>query len=444
MAFSRRWVLPLVAAVVAGAAVLMGGSVNVPPAQTTTEPVIETREQLACPSLDSDLLTQQLLVASMDRDVTVRSLDSAAEALSGQQLKLDDPGAKRVLGWRGDRFGASAWAWAETGSERGLSAVSCVAPDSVGWITGVLSDADNVAELLLENLDQQDVTVDLTFHTFAGEQVPQGSRGVIVPAGAIYTVPLSQVLEQDTPFTVEIQASGRIAGFVRQHYFKGVTALGAEWAQPAAASEALIIPGIPAGASAYTLVVTNTNEKMVSADIRLLTADGALDLVGAESVDLPAGSTRYLSLPTDFADDTAALSLSAEFPITAAVLITGAGKQPDRAIAVAAPVLPAPATAFTAQGESVLSFANPTDAAAIVSLEHFGAGEVPDEVVVPATGTASVPLPIDTTVSVDVGATKVAVAVLTTADTGFSVIPLVSQAPPTAAEPVTYNPRTAS
>ena len=89
-------------------------------------------------------------------------------------------------------------------------------------------------------------------------------------------------------------------------------------------STQLVIPGIPPSGSAaglYVVVPGNTNARI---NVLAVTQQGLYHPFGTQTIDLPADSASYVAL-TPLGGSSAALELTANVPVTAAVLVPGSG-----------------------------------------------------------------------------------------------------------------------
>jgi hypothetical protein len=365
----RSWVFPAASVVVLLVAVGVWGLAPVPVLPTAAPPTARGSVLVACPGLDTDV-DQWMAAVSTPDELQVATLGADAEIQVGRQVRLGKFSTPlKVRAERDDAFGASAWASAESGPERGLSGAWCAVPSTSQWLPGVLSNADAVAELLLVNLDQDSATADLEVFTDGGRIVPSGSRGIVVPPNSGRVVSLSSFLDDPAPLSLRVSsAAGRVSAYVRQRSFQGTGATGgtggsgvtgtsgatgsngatgAEWISPAAEPAQMVtVPAVLPNARDSRLVVVNPGEQSTSVTVEALTAAGAVTIAGVESLDLPGQSTKVLPLPDDFADAPVALRLTSVHPVTAAVLADSTAKpaSADPLVASASGVLPARAT----------------------------------------------------------------------------------------------------
>lgn len=256
------------------------------------------------------------------------------------------------------------------GADQGLGLVACGGPGSEHWFAGVRSEANAGADLVLVNLDAAEAAVNVAVLGPDGALAAPGARGVVVAGQSQRVLPLGPLVNQAAPVTLHVTASvGRVAAVVRQRLFNGASPLGADWLAPTAEpAQVVVVPAVPAGAGARTLVVGNPGDRTAQVKVEVLGPDTAYAPVGVEQVDVPANATRAFELDKALAGKAVALRLTASREIVAAVEARTAG---DVAFAVGAAPLtaPAPVTLPVPVGVSLaVTVANPGDAAVAVEV----------------------------------------------------------------------------
>ncbi|MFT4108680.1 DUF5719 family protein [Propionicimonas sp.] len=389
----NRWIWPgAVVVVVAGATVAatLSGAQSVPETPFTTS---ETRVSVVCPGFESATATVQVAADSISPGLhtsTVTDPSSVTGATGFTVLKA--PGAsRRVSALLPGPFGATTSVSASAGADRGLSASTCAAPSTDHWFTGVdIRDAAQ-SEVVVANLDGTRASVDLTVYGPTGRI--SAPRGVEVEADSVQTVSLGTLDRVDGPVTVEVSSGdGRVAAFVRQRTWAGEEPRGADWlAETTAPASDVVVPGLPAGSGARTLVVTNPGERTATVSIGTFMTSGPGEVAGASELEVPAGTTRTIDLAADLDGLSSALHLTSTQPVSAGVwLDTGAaGARHDPAYTVGTQALPADSLwpiALGRQARTVLQLVNPgdTEATATLTLGDSSRTGDPEEVTVPA------------------------------------------------------------
>ncbi len=371
----NRWIWPaavVVAVGVATAAASVVGPQPVPPAPFAQS---ASRVSVVCPGFESVTATVRIAVAATGPGLRTSKVaepnqgtDAGAFAVltnTGQPLRVSAP--------LPDPFGASTVVVAENGPDRGLSASSCVVPRTDHWFTGVDVRTQAQSEVVVSNLDGTAASVDLTAYGEDGKVA--APRGVEVAGNSSATISLGVLPRQPGPLTVRVSSSdGRVAAFVRQRTWQSDVPLGVDWL-PSGTEPAtdLVVPGLPEGAGARTLVLTNPGERTATVTIAVLSDSGPIELTGSEQVEVPAGVTRTVDLAAGLAGQAAALKLTSTQPVTAGMWLDSASDDArrDPAYTTATDPLPADAVwplAIGKSGRTVLQLANPGDAEASVSV----------------------------------------------------------------------------
>ena len=403
----NRWIVPAsTVAVVAAAAVLTSTvlpAASVPPAVV---PPIPTYLTAVCPSFES--VTTQVRVAVGSQSGTVTTAP-----LTNPERRNDEPAGVSVLTDRTEPvlvtaeasagMGAVSLTSATSGPDRGLSAASCESAATQRWFSGVLLTEDAQADLVLANADTVDAGVDVILFGPDGRINAPGSRGIVVEAHSVRSVPLSVLASVDGPVTVLVESSaGRVAATLRQRLWQGTTPLGSEWIPPTVApATELVLPGVVAGEGVRELVLTNPGDRSTTVTVELLGVTGPAIVPGTENLDLPAGTTRSVELSEGLAGQPAGLLLTAQQPIVAGLrqASSTAAQGQDPAWSAALPVLDAPGmwpVPAGAEATVAVLLSNPatTDAPVSITLGNELGGEGSTQrQVVPARSTLVVEVP---------------------------------------------------
>ncbi len=456
----NRWIWPGAVVVAVGAATAAASFVGpqpVPPAPFASS---ASRVSVVCPAFESVTATVRVAVAATGpglrtSKVTEPNQGSVAGAFkvltnSGQPLRVSAP--------LPDPFGATSVVVAENGPDRGLSASGCVVPRTDHWFTGVDVRNQAQSEVVVSNLDGTTASVDLTAYGEEGK-VP-APRGVEVAGNSSTTISLGILPRLTGPLTVRVSSSdGRVAAFVRQRTWQTDVPLGVDWL-PSGTDPAtdLVVPGIPEGAGARRLVLTNPGERTATVTIGVLSDSGPIELAGSEQVEVPAGVTRTFDLAAGLAAQAGALKLTSTQPVTAGVWLDSGGDDArrDPAYTVATAPLPADAVwplAIGKSGRTVLQLANPGDAearATVTTSANAAAPGQPTVVTVPpgSTLTVAIEAAAGSVVRVQTEATDLRGALVSTERLGkvrgLAVIDLAAQDANAASAQVVFDPHAGS
>jgi hypothetical protein len=205
----------------------------------------------------------------------------------------------------------------------GVASVRCGEPASQIWFVGP-GPRNGAAQIKLDlmNIDSLTANVDVTIITDAGPVQAGNATGITVPPRHTVTDSLSAGAAGSTVVAVEVRTTiGRVAADVSVAVSGGA----ASWLPSTVApATRLVIPGVPpSGRSAgLFLVVPGGSNARVS--VLAITPQGQYRPFGSQTVDLPGESASYVAL-APLGGTAAALEITANVPVTAAVLVPGSG-----------------------------------------------------------------------------------------------------------------------
>jgi Family of unknown function (DUF5719) len=230
-----------------------------------------------------------------------------------------------LQGWSVTAQGTMAQAMeAEETQGSGLASVRCGEPGSDIWFVGP-GQQGGVAQIQLDlmNIDALAASVDVSVISDAGRVQAGTATGITVPPHQTVTESLSSLAAGSSVVAIEVRTSiGRVAADVSETPSQGGTA---SWLPSAAVpSTQLVIPGVlPSGSPAgLYIVVPGSSDARVS--VLAVTPQGMYRPFGTQTEDLPGGSASYVPL-APLGGTAAALELTANVPVTAAVLVPGSG-----------------------------------------------------------------------------------------------------------------------
>lgn len=257
-------------------------------------------------------------------------------AVQGKGQVLLDQTASSVLSGVGAMATASSaevLSTAVSGVQQGLMAAPCGAPATQHWFVGVGAAPAARSELVLTNPDDAQSEVDLQFFGAAGEVVVPGSPGVVVEAHSSRTISLNSLASIRGVLTVSVHATtGRVSAVARDLRTAGVDPAGADWHTSAVApARRVVIPAIADGAGPRQLLVANPGATRARVRVTVLALAGPFAPAGAETVDVPPGSTAAVELAPGLVGQYGAVGLFSDQPVTGAVLSTSTrtGAAPD-------------------------------------------------------------------------------------------------------------------
>jgi len=261
----------------------------------------------------------------------LRALSPISAAGPGALSVLTTPAAQStsknattvLQGWSVTASGTMAQALeAEEATSAGLASVRCGEPGSDIWFVGAGSQG-GVAQVQLDlmNIDALPASVDVSIITDAGLVQAGGAGGITVPPHQTVTESVSSSAAGSSVVAIEVRTSiGRVAADVSESSRGGT----ARWLPSTAPpSTQLVIPGVPPSGSTAGLYIVVPGSANARISVLAITAQGHYHPFGTQTVDLPADSASYVPLTP--LGGTAALELTANVPVTAAVLVPGSG-----------------------------------------------------------------------------------------------------------------------
>ncbi|MDG9703176.1 DUF5719 family protein [Streptomyces sp. DH37] len=181
------------------------------------------------------------------------------------------------------------------GTGRGLLGVSCTAPDTEFWFPGASTAASRHDYIHLTNPDDAPAVVDLELYGQDGSVKTESGEGLNVPGRSTVPVLLSTLSREPVENVVlhVVARSGRIGAQVQSLDDR----LGGDWLPASADSRgSLVLPGIPADATAVRLVVFAPGEEDADLKVRLATPTGAITPAGQETLHVKSGTTVAVDL----------------------------------------------------------------------------------------------------------------------------------------------------
>jgi hypothetical protein len=262
----------------------------------------------------------------------LRTLSPVRATEAGTLSMLTTPAAQSaskkpatvLAGWSVTATGTMAQALeAEEATSAGLASVRCGEPGSDIWFVGP-GRQGGAAQIQLDlmNIDALPASVDVNVITDAGAVQAGDDTGITVPPHQTVTESLSSMADGASVVAIEVRTSiGRVAADVSESSSHGGTA---SWLPSTTApSTQLVIPGVPpsGGTAGLYIVVPGTANARIS--VLAITAQGQHQPFGSQAVDLPGDSASYVPLTP--LGGPAALELTANVPVAAAVLVPGSG-----------------------------------------------------------------------------------------------------------------------
>jgi hypothetical protein len=232
-------------------------------------------------------------------------------------------GTPAAQGWSVAGDGSMAQGMeAELTQGSGRASVRCAEPGSDLWFLGPgQANGGSQVQLDLMNVDSTAASVNVSVINDAGQARVGSDNGITVPPHQTMTESLSPVAHGSSVLAIEVHTSiGRVAAAVSAQSH-GTTSWLPGTASP---STRLVIPGVPPSGSTAGLFVADPGTSTAKVTVTAITPQGRIRPFGSQSVDLPGQSASYVAL-SPLGGTTAALQLTSNVPVTAAVLVPGSG-----------------------------------------------------------------------------------------------------------------------
>ncbi len=212
---------------------------------------------------------------------------------------------------------------AASGVNRGIASTACATPSAEFWFAGAGSAVGRRDVLVLTNLDNANASVDVTFYGAAGELENTAGHGIVVRSRSQAEVYMRTVVPGQRELAMRVVSTGgRIAAALRDNTSVGPVPSGTDWLSPSAEpARETVLPGVAPGPGARVLTVVNPGDLQTTATVNILGKNGRFRPAGRDTIVIPAGGIRSVRLDDAVRGEAAAVSVSAEQPVFAAVRV---------------------------------------------------------------------------------------------------------------------------
>jgi len=264
----------------------------------------------------------------------------------------------------------------EQTSSGGLPTALCDGPGTDVWFVGDGEHAVASMQLYLMNTDSQPADAEVDIYTDTGPLLDSTDTGIAVPAHGLLVQSLASLVHGSRVVALHVRTSvGRLVAALRESKSAGEPGGWLPAAQPPA--RRLVIPGLPGSAGSRELYVAVPGGGNADVKLTAVTAKGSYHPTGGNGLELPGGSAVGVPLPS-LSGVAAALQLTSNVPITAAVEVPGgAPGAPGAYTAAAAPIEEQGVIADNVSGSgdaSTLILSAPRTAARVQIIEEGAAG----------------------------------------------------------------------
>ncbi len=225
----------------------------------------------------------------------------------------------------------------EQTSPSGLVTAPCQAPGTDFWFAGPSATTASLIELYLMNTDTQPADVQVQALTDNGPLLGSSDTGIVVPPHGIIGQSLSKLLHGSRVVALHVSTSlGRVVAAVREDDKGGGEGTWLPVTQAPTRSQ--VIPGLPSSRGTRTLYVAVPGTAAAQIKVTAITSRGSYRPTGGSGIDLAGDSATAIPLPS-LSGVPAALEISSNVPVAAAVLVPGGvSGAPGALSAAAAPI----------------------------------------------------------------------------------------------------------
>jgi hypothetical protein len=238
----------------------------------------------------------------------------------------------------------------------GLVSAQCPAPGTDFWFVGPGVSAAAQIQLYLMNTDDQQADVQVDVLTDSGPLLESSDTGIVVPPHGMVVQSLGKLLRSSRVIALHVSTSiGRVAAALRET--KSLSSQGGWLPAAQAPSKRLVIPGLPASAGSRNLYILVPGTGNAKVKVTAVTSKGSYQPTGGNGIELAGDSAVGIQLPS-LSNVAAAIKITSNVPVTAAIMVPGgAAGAPGAFTAAAGPI--------SQQG---VAAANPTGSAGFANL----------------------------------------------------------------------------
>ena len=208
--------------------------------------------------------------------------------------------------------------WRHGGDDdRGLAVTPCQLPSSDVWLVGGGAGPSRTERVIVSNPGANAVSVSFEVLGRGGPVDAAADRSVSIPPLSREVVSLDALAPDEAGPVVHVTATGGVVSAVLdEQWILGATGRGIDDSTRASSpSTDLVVPGVEVGGGIW-LRLANPGHTEALAQVRLLTAKGAVQPDRLRAVRVPAGSTLDVAVPSDLA--AMGLGVRSDQPLVAA------------------------------------------------------------------------------------------------------------------------------
>jgi hypothetical protein len=204
------------------------------------------------------------------------------------------------------------------GEGQGLSSAQCTQPSSRLWLVGGGTTKGQRDRVVLVNPTDSDAIVNLDIYGPSGRVEATGTDGISVRAHEREEIQLDALVVGAEALAVRVTTKvGLISGFIADELMEDLTPRGTEIIGEAGSPQKRsVVAGLPAGRGQREIVVFSP-EQDGRFRLRALTADGPVELVDGQEIQIRSGRVRVLDLTEDLNGRAASIEVVGDVPMLA-------------------------------------------------------------------------------------------------------------------------------
>ena len=278
----------------------------------------------------------------------------------------------------------------------GPAAVSCRAPQSDQWFTGLGAAARHSSVLELVNPDPGPAVADITVIGPRGPVDAPSLRGITVPGGRSLRLNLAREIPLRGELSAHVAVSrGRLGVYAADTFDElGRGDAGTDWLAAQQPAQDLTLLGLPRGSGTRALVVANDGTDEARVVIRVVTEDSAFRPEGLDDVRVPPGSVTRVPLSAILGpavkDGAVGVQVESTHPVTASLRSFVEG---DVSLSAPSSVVTEPTQAVLPEGRATVLLSSDTVSSAEVLARLAGGNKDVQEVDLVPGRTVAVRLP---------------------------------------------------
>jgi Family of unknown function (DUF5719) len=226
---------------------------------------------------------------------------------------------------------------AEQTGPGGLVTAQCGAPGTSFWFIGPGQASSAAIDLYLMNTDSQPADAQVSILTDVNKGAPllgNADNGITVPPHSMVVQSLSALLRYSKVVALNVSTSvGRVVAAVRESRSGKDDG---SWLPPTGEpATTLVMPGLPRDSGPHVLYIAVPGTATAQVKVTAVTTRGSYQPTGGTGIALLGGSAAAIAIPS-LTSVSGAIKVSANVPVTAALLIPGGPAGTPGALAASA------------------------------------------------------------------------------------------------------------